>query len=211
MTRSLHTAVEELAALTVGEDPMRIEAIIAKLRAGTGDAAGRAASSRWRCRPSTSRCGTSRARRSTSRCGSCWAAIATASPTYASGSLRRGLTDKQAQQAARRPGQEGLRRDEDPDGAARQSDAGRRGAPREGDARRDRPRHQADVRHQPALAARAGDRHRPSRRGGGRRPVLAGGRRRPPTTTRAWRASPPRSRRRSRAASMSGASCRSGT
>lgn len=38
MTRTLHTAVEELAALTVGEDPMRIEAIVAKLRANSGDA-----------------------------------------------------------------------------------------------------------------------------------------------------------------------------
>ena len=40
MTGSLRTAVEELAALTVGEDPMRIERIVAKLRAGTGDACG---------------------------------------------------------------------------------------------------------------------------------------------------------------------------
>jgi L-alanine-DL-glutamate epimerase-like enolase superfamily enzyme len=40
MTGSLRTAVEELAALTVGEDPMRIERIIAKLRNGTGDACG---------------------------------------------------------------------------------------------------------------------------------------------------------------------------
>ena len=38
MNRTLHTAVEELAALTVGEDPMRIEAIVAKLRANSGDA-----------------------------------------------------------------------------------------------------------------------------------------------------------------------------
>ncbi len=68
-------------------------------RAAPAMPAGRAASSRWRSRRSTSRCGTSRARRWTSRCGSCWAAIATASPTYASGSLRRGLT--------RRPGAAG--------------------------------------------------------------------------------------------------------
>src|SRR5260370_29862569 len=38
MSGSLRTAVEELAALTVGEDPLRIEKIVAKLRAGTGDA-----------------------------------------------------------------------------------------------------------------------------------------------------------------------------
>ena len=69
----------------------------------------RAASSRWPCRRSTSRCGTSRARRSTSRCGNCSAAIATRVPTYASGSLRRGLTDKQAEQAARILVQKGFR------------------------------------------------------------------------------------------------------
>ena len=40
MTRSLHAAVEDLAALTVGEDPQRVEKIVAKLRAGTGDACG---------------------------------------------------------------------------------------------------------------------------------------------------------------------------
>ena len=39
MTRSLCKAVEELAELTVGKDPMRIEAVIETLRA-TGDSAG---------------------------------------------------------------------------------------------------------------------------------------------------------------------------
>ena len=40
MTGSLRVAVEELAALAVGEDPLRIEKIIAKMRAGTGDSCG---------------------------------------------------------------------------------------------------------------------------------------------------------------------------
>ena len=40
MTGSLRVAVEELAALTIGEDPLRIEKIVAKLRAGTGDSCG---------------------------------------------------------------------------------------------------------------------------------------------------------------------------
>ena len=71
-------------------------------------------------------------------------------------------------------GGQGLHRDEDADGAARQSLARRGGAPRACGARGDRPRHQADVRHQPALARRTGDRYRPSRRRGGA--VLAGGR-----------------------------------
>ena len=40
MSGSLKVAVEELAALTVGEDPLRIEHIVAKLRNGTGDSCG---------------------------------------------------------------------------------------------------------------------------------------------------------------------------
>ena len=35
LTRALHAAVQDLAAATIGEDPMRIEAIVAKLRPGT--------------------------------------------------------------------------------------------------------------------------------------------------------------------------------
>jgi L-alanine-DL-glutamate epimerase-like enolase superfamily enzyme len=37
-TRSLKAAVEDLGALTIGEDPLRLEAIIAKLRAAAGGA-----------------------------------------------------------------------------------------------------------------------------------------------------------------------------
>src|SRR5947209_19558746 len=40
MTGTLRTAVEDLGALTVGEDPLRIEAIIGKLRAAAGDECG---------------------------------------------------------------------------------------------------------------------------------------------------------------------------
>ena len=36
MTRSLKAAVDDLGALTIGEDPLRVEAIIAKLRAAAG-------------------------------------------------------------------------------------------------------------------------------------------------------------------------------
>src|SRR3954469_12258368 len=99
MTRTLHAAVDELAALTVGEDPMRIEAIVAKLRTNSGDAGpggiftlalsaidialwdikGKALD-----QPLWKLLGGHRDR------------VA----TYASGSLRRGLTDDQAQRAA---------------------------------------------------------------------------------------------------------------
>jgi L-talarate/galactarate dehydratase len=99
MTRTLHTAVEELAAVTVGEDPMRIEAIVAKLRSNSGDAGpggiftlalSAIDTALWDIKgkaldqPLWKLLGGHRDR------------VA----TYASGSLRRGLTDKQAMQAA---------------------------------------------------------------------------------------------------------------
>ena len=109
MSGSLRTAVEELAALTVGEDPMRIERIIAKLRAGTGDACGPGGIftlamsaidvALWDIKgkaldqPLWKLLGGHRDR------------VA----TYASGSLRRGLTDDQAQRAARILLQKGFR------------------------------------------------------------------------------------------------------
>ena len=100
MTRSLCKAVEELAELTVGKDPMRIEAVIETLRA-TGDSAGPGGiyslalsaidTALWDIKgkaldqPLWKLLGGHRDR----------------VPTYASGALRRGLTDDQAAQAAR--------------------------------------------------------------------------------------------------------------
>jgi L-alanine-DL-glutamate epimerase-like enolase superfamily enzyme len=99
MMKTLHTAVDELAAMTVGEDPMRIEAIVAKLRNNSGDAGpggiftlalSAIDTALWDIKgkalnqPLWKLLGGHRDR----------------VPTYASGSLRRGLTDKQAQQAA---------------------------------------------------------------------------------------------------------------
>ncbi|HEV3489824.1 MAG TPA: mandelate racemase/muconate lactonizing enzyme family protein [Reyranella sp.] len=109
MSGSLRTAVEELAALTVGEDPLRIEKIVAKLRTGTGDACGPGGIftlalsaidvALWDIKgkaldqPLWKLLGGHRDR------------VA----TYASGSLRRGLTDDQAQRAARILLQKGFR------------------------------------------------------------------------------------------------------
>jgi L-alanine-DL-glutamate epimerase-like enolase superfamily enzyme len=109
MSGSLRTAVEELAALTVGEDPMRIERIVAKLRHGTGDACGPGGIftlalsaidvALWDIKgkaldqPLWKLLGGHRDR----------------VPTYASGSLRRGLTDDQAQRAAQRLLKKGFR------------------------------------------------------------------------------------------------------
>ena len=100
MTGSLRVAVEELAGLTVGEDPMRIEAIIAKLR-GAAESSGPGGIftlalaaidvALWDIKgkaleqPLWKLLGGHRDR----------------VPTYASGALRRGLTDDQAAQAAR--------------------------------------------------------------------------------------------------------------
>jgi len=100
MTGSLRVAVEELAALTIGEDPLRIEAVIAKLVNGTGDSCGPGGIftlalsaidiALWDIKgkaleqPLWKLLGGHRDR----------------VPTYASGALRRGLTDDQAQRAA---------------------------------------------------------------------------------------------------------------
>jgi L-talarate/galactarate dehydratase len=109
MTGSLRVAVEELAALIVGEDPLRIEKIVAKLRNGTGDSCGPGGIftlalsvidiALWDIKgkaleqPVWKLLGGHRDR------------IA----TYASGSLRRGLTDQQAQKAAQILVQKGFR------------------------------------------------------------------------------------------------------
>lgn len=100
MTGSLRVAVEELAALTIGEDPLRIEAVIAKLVNGTGDSCGPGGIftlalsaidiALWDIKgkaleqPLWKLLGGHRDR----------------VPTYASGALHRGLTDDQAQLAA---------------------------------------------------------------------------------------------------------------
>jgi L-alanine-DL-glutamate epimerase-like enolase superfamily enzyme len=108
LTRALHAALEDLAALTVGEDPTRIEAIVAKLRraadsCGPGGMFTLALSAidiaLWDIKgkaleqPVWKLLGGHRQK----------------VPTYASGSLRRGLTDKQAEQAARILVQKGFR------------------------------------------------------------------------------------------------------
>jgi len=102
MTGSLRVAVDELGALCVGEDPLRIEAIVRKLRLAAGDSVGPAGvftlalaaidTALWDIKgkaleqPLWKLLGGTRDR------------VA----TYASGALRRGLTDAQAATAARR-------------------------------------------------------------------------------------------------------------
>jgi len=102
ITGSLRTAIDELGALIVGDDPLRIETVIGKLRAAAGDECGPAGvfllalsaidTAMWDIKgkaleqPIWRLLGGNRDR----------------VPAYASGSLRRGLTDEQAATAARR-------------------------------------------------------------------------------------------------------------
>ncbi len=100
MTGSLRVAVDELAALTIGEDPLMIERIVRKLRAAAGDNCGPGGifdlalaaidialwdiKGKFLNQPLYKLLGGYRDK----------------VPTYASGSLRRGLSDSQAQRAA---------------------------------------------------------------------------------------------------------------
>ena len=109
MTGSLRLAIDELCALILGLDPMRVEQVIARLRNGTGDACGPGGIytlalaaidiALWDIKgkaleqPLWKLLGGHRDR----------------VPTYASGSLRRGLTDDQAQKAARTLLEKGFR------------------------------------------------------------------------------------------------------
>jgi L-alanine-DL-glutamate epimerase-like enolase superfamily enzyme len=172
LTHTLRRAVDELAALTVGDDPLRVEAVAAKLRDAAGgsgpagiftmalsaidvalwDIKGKALGL-----PLWKLLGGGRDR------------IA----TYASGALRRGLKLEEAVTAAGRLREKGHRQTKmqlglpgvtSPDREVEQAPAHSRGG---------RPPHGPDVRHQPALAGRAGDRHRAARRRRRGRPILA--------------------------------------
>ncbi len=101
LTGTLRSAIDELGALLIGQDPLRIEAIVRKLRAAAGDNCGSGiytlAQSAidvalWDIKGKTLE-------------QPLWKLLGGARdrvPTYASGSLRRGLTDAQAATAARR-------------------------------------------------------------------------------------------------------------
>ena len=80
LSGSLRAAVDELAAQTIGEDPRRIENIIAGLRGAAGSSGGPggiftlALAAMGYCAVGCHGPG-----RGAARCGSCWVAIATAS------------------------------------------------------------------------------------------------------------------------------------
>src|SRR5260221_11539734 len=100
LTRSLHAAVEDLAAATVGEDPMRVEAIVAKLRAGTGDACGPGGIFALAASAVDTALWDMKGKALNQPLWKLLGGHRDRVATYASGSLRRGLTDAQAQRAA---------------------------------------------------------------------------------------------------------------
>ena len=100
MTGSLRLAVDELAALTVGEDPLRIEHIVAKLRAGTGDSCGPGGIFTLALSAIDIALWDIKGKAAEQPLWRLLGGHRDRVPTYASGSLRRGLTDDQAQQAA---------------------------------------------------------------------------------------------------------------
>ncbi|HEY8288317.1 MAG TPA: mandelate racemase/muconate lactonizing enzyme family protein [Acetobacteraceae bacterium] len=100
MTGSLRTAVEELAALTIGEDPLRIEHITRKLRAGTGDSCGPGGIFTLALSAIDTALWDIKGKALDQPLWKLLGGHRDKVPTYASGSLRRGLTDSQAQRAA---------------------------------------------------------------------------------------------------------------
>jgi L-alanine-DL-glutamate epimerase-like enolase superfamily enzyme len=101
MSGSLRVAVEELAALTVGEDPLRIERVIAKLVSGTGDACGPGGIFTLALAAIDTALWDIKGKALNQPLWKLLGGHRTRVPTYASGSLRRGLTHNQAQKAAR--------------------------------------------------------------------------------------------------------------
>jgi L-talarate/galactarate dehydratase len=102
MTGSLRTAIEELGALTVGQDPLRVEAIIAKLRAAAGDECGPAGIFLLALSAIDLALWDIKGKALEQPLWKLLGGKRDCVPAYASGSLRRGLTDDQAATAAHR-------------------------------------------------------------------------------------------------------------
>ena len=102
MTGSLRIAVDELGALLIGEDPLCIEAIIKKLRTAAGDSCGSGIFTLAQSAIDLALWDIKGKALEQPLWKLLGGACANRVPTYASGSLRRGLTDKQAETAARR-------------------------------------------------------------------------------------------------------------
>ena len=102
MTGTLHKAVEELGALIVGDDPLRNEAITRKLRIAAGDNCGPGGIFMLALSAIDLALWDIKGKASEQPLWKLLGGTRDRVPTYASGSLRRGLTDAQAATAARR-------------------------------------------------------------------------------------------------------------
>lgn len=100
MTGSLRVAVDELSAHIVGEDPLRIEKIIGKLRAAAGDACGPGGIFMMALSAIDVALWDIKGKALDQPLWKLLGGFRDRVPTYASGALRRGLTDDQAQTAA---------------------------------------------------------------------------------------------------------------
>src|ERR1700757_3099804 len=101
LTGSLRSAIDELAALTVGEDPQRIERIIARLRDAAGSPGGAGGIFTSALAAIDTALWDIKARAAEQPLWKLLGGHRNRVATYASGSLRRGLTHDQAQRAAR--------------------------------------------------------------------------------------------------------------
>ena len=102
MTGTLRAAVDELGALIVGDDPLRIEAIHRKLGAAAGDNCGPAGIFTLALSAIDIALWNIKGKALDQPLWRLLGGMRERVPTYASGSLRRGLTDAQAATAARR-------------------------------------------------------------------------------------------------------------
>ena len=100
MTGTLRTAVEELGQLTIGEDPLCIEKIVKKLRVAAGDNCGPGGIFALALSAIDVALWDIKGKFLNQPLWKLLGGYRDKVPTYASGSLRRGLTDNQAQRAA---------------------------------------------------------------------------------------------------------------
>ena len=100
MTGSLHKAVEELSAVIVGEDPLCIERTEAKLKNGIGDSCGPGGIFALALSAIDIALWDIKGKALDQPLWKLLGGFRDRVPTYASGALRRGLTDKQAEKAA---------------------------------------------------------------------------------------------------------------
>ncbi len=176
LTGTLRHAIDELGALLVGDDPSLSEAIHAKLKNAAGGSAGPGGIYHLALSALDIAMWDLKAKAVEQPLWRLLGGGRPTVPTYASGALMRELSLDRVVKAAATLKERGWKEMKTQLALPGHTTPAHRGRAHGQDPRGDRPRHQADVRHQPALAARAGGRYRPPRRGRRGRPVLARGR-----------------------------------